>query len=198
MRERASKTALRDRIVAARHGLDATALAEHAHALASVLLSTPTVATARTVAAYVGVGREPGTAPLLAGLERRGVEVLLPVLPKGPEQEPLDWARYTGPDGLVSSRFGLLEPAAPPLGPSAVHRADVVLLPGLAVDTHGMRLGRGGGFYDRVLAQVSVWTCVLLFDDEVLPSGSVPAEPHDVRVDAAATPAGLVLLPPRG
>jgi 5-formyltetrahydrofolate cyclo-ligase len=73
----------------------------------------------------------------------------------------------------------------------AVAGADVVLVPGLAVDANGTRLGRGGGSYDRALGRVPVgtFTCVLLYGNEILPG--VPAEPHDRRVRAAATPAGI-------
>lgn len=78
------------------------------------------------------------------------------------------------------------------LGPDAVLDADVVLLPGLAVDGRGMRLGRGGGSYDRVLARLAAAGAhpaliVLLYDTEV--TARVPEEPHDHPVDAVVTPA---------
>jgi 5-formyltetrahydrofolate cyclo-ligase len=86
---------------------------------------------------------------------------------------------------------GLLEPVAPRLGPAAVATADVVLTPGLAVDRTGMRLGRGGGSYDRALGRVPVgtFTCTLLHDGELVER--VPAAPHDRRVAAAVTPSGI-------
>ncbi len=76
--------------------------------------------------------------------------------------------------------------------------ADVVLVPGLAVAPDGMRLGRGGGSYDRALARVPVdtFTCVLLHDDEV--GLEVPREPHDRPVTAVVSPAGLLRLHLRG
>ncbi|MCW2842415.1 MAG: 5-formyltetrahydrofolate cyclo-ligase, partial [Nocardioides sp.] len=66
--------------------------------------------------------------------------------------------------------------------------------PGLAVSVGGLRMGRGGGSYDRALARVPVgtFTCVLLYDDEV--GLDVPAEAHDRRVTAAATPGGIIRL----
>ena len=68
----------------------------------------------------------------------------------------------------------------------------MVLVPGLAVSPTGMRLGRGGGCYDRALARVPVgtFTCVVLYDDEV--GLDVPSEPHDRRVAAVVSPAGVV------
>jgi 5-formyltetrahydrofolate cyclo-ligase len=89
-----------------------------------------------------------------------------------------------------------LQPVDAVRGPGTVARADVVLVPALAVDTEGNRLGRGGGSYDRALARVGpqVPTIGLLYDDELRPS--VPAEPHDRRVRLVARPGhGLTRLP---
>jgi 5-formyltetrahydrofolate cyclo-ligase len=72
--------------------------------------------------------------------------------------------------------------------------AQAVVVPGLAADRRGMRLGRGGGSYDRVLARTgSAFTVVLLHDGEVV--DIVPADPHDRPVAAAATPGGLIRFP---
>ncbi len=67
---------------------------------------------------------------------------------------PLDWAVYTGRDGLVSGLHRLLEPAGPRLGISAIGQASLVLVPALAVSLAGVRLGKGGGHYDRSLPLV--------------------------------------------
>ena len=119
---------------------------------------------------------------------------LLPLLrPDG----DLDWASYEGPDSLVAGPRGLREPGEPPRGVDAVARADVVLVPALAVDAAGRRLGRGGGSYDRALARVGplVPLIALIYDDELVEQ--VPAEGHDVPVRATARPrAGLTLLAP--
>ncbi len=183
-----AKVAVRDRLLTARGrrslldvGADARALAEH-------LLATPDVRRAATVAAYVSINDEPGTGPLLDGLRAAGKRVVLPVLmPDG----DLDWAAYEGPSSLLPARLGLLEPAGRRLGPESVATADVVLVPGLAVDPRGYRLGRGGGSYDRALGRVPVgtFTCVLLYDDEV--GVEVPTEPHDRPVGWAASPSGV-------
>ena len=128
---------------------------------------SPEVAGAGRVAAYVSVGREPGTGPLIEELSDRGVEVLLPLLQNDGD---LDWALYEGPRALARVARGLLEPTGEQLGLDAVASCDAVLVPGLAVDRGGGRLGRGGGSYDRALARVGAraFTCVLLHDGEVL------------------------------
>src|SRR3546814_11157798 len=101
------------------------------------------------VASHVPFGREPGSGRLLDELLGQGGKVLLTVLLP---DDDLDWAAYSG--SLVQASRGLLEPDGARLGPEAIAEADVVLVPGLAVDGHGIRMGRGGGSYDRALARV--------------------------------------------
>ena len=184
-----AKKALRRRVLETRSTLDARDLAEAAHGLREVLLAASEVAWARRVAVYISVGREPGTGPLIEELSERGVEVLLPLLKADGD---LDWAPYEGPQALARVARGLFEPTSEPLGPDAVATCDAVLVPGLAADRSGTRLGRGGGSYDRVLARVAgrAFTCVLLHDGELLDL-PVPRDRHDVPVAAAATPSGL-------
>lgn len=184
-----AKSALRDQVLAARRRRPLLESAEAARATADQLLAVPEVRRAATVAAYVSVGREPGTGFLLDALAAAGKRVLLPVLLP---DDDLDWAVHTGDPGLVRAGRGLLEPSGPRLGVDAVVSADVVVVPGLAVSSDGMRLGRGGGSYDRVLARLpaDVLTCVLLHPDEL--DRDVPDEPHDRPVDAAVTCEGVV------
>ncbi|WP_175450143.1 5-formyltetrahydrofolate cyclo-ligase [Streptomyces sp. CAI-24] len=189
------KASLRRELLAARALLSTEDVTAAATALASRARALPELADARTVAAYVSVGREPGTRALLDALREQGVRVLLPVLLA---DNDLDWAVYGGAEHLLPAGRGLLEPDGDRLGPAAVVEADAVLLPGLAVDGAGMRLGRGGGSYDRVLARLSAAGAdpaliVLLYADEVV--ARVPVEPHDHPVDAVVTPAGARRFP---
>ncbi len=182
-----AKLALRDQLLVARRHLPVPVIGERARALAQHLLEAPEVRRAATVAAYVSVSSEPGTGPLLDALVAAGKRVVLPrVLP----DLDLDWAAYDGPDRLQGAK-GLLEPDGPSLGPEAVATADAVLVPGLAVDGTGVRLGRGGGCYDRALGRVPVGTfvCVLLNSEEVLET--VPRAAHDRPVNAVATEQGV-------
>ena len=189
-RTAARKLALRDQLVTARKRRPLVEVSESALALAENLLAAPEVRRAATVAVYVAVGGEPGTGPLLDRLVALGKRVILPVVL--PDFD-LDWATYDGPESLERRR-GLLEPVGRRLGPEAVATADVVLTPGLAVDRRGMRLGRGGGCYDRALGRVPVGTfvCALLYDGELV--DELPAAPHDRPVTAVVTPAGITRL----
>ncbi|MGH3361761.1 MAG: 5-formyltetrahydrofolate cyclo-ligase [Nocardioides sp.] len=182
------KLALRDQLVTARNRLTVAEIGAAGGRIAEHLLAAPEVRRAATVAAYVSVGAEPGTGVLLDALLKQGKRVILPVLlPDG----DLDWAVHRDSTDLRAGRFGILEPAGPRLGVDAIATADAVLVPGLAVSDTGLRLGRGGGSYDRALARVPVgtFTCVLLHDDEV--GRDVPGEPHDRHVAAAVTPSGI-------
>jgi 5-formyltetrahydrofolate cyclo-ligase len=186
---------LRRELLAVRSRLTTDDVREAATALAEHALELPELAHARTVAAYVSVGSEPGTLALLDALLAHGARVLLPALL--PDND-LDWGAYAGEGSLArirhAGKMALFEPVGERLGPDAVTDADVVLLPGLAVDTRGMRLGRGGGSYDRVLARLDragahPVLVVLLYDAEVVEH--VPEEAHDRPVHAVVTPSGL-------
>ena len=190
---RARKTALRDRLVTARGRRSLLEVSQAARAIAEHLMVTSDLRRAATVAAYVSVDTEPGTGPLLDRLRAMGRRVVVPVVL--PDLD-LDWAVYDGPDSLARARRGLLEPTGPRLGLEAVATADVVLTPGLAVDRRGMRLGQGGGCYDRALGRVPVgtFTCTLLYDGELL--DEVPSDAHDRPVTAVVTPSGLTRIAP--
>jgi len=183
------KAALRGNLLARRRRLAVADLVDNAAAIAARALAAPEIARAATVAAYVSVGREPGTGSLLDALVARGHRVLLPVLRRDGD---LDWCRYTDSASLAPAARGLLEPVGSRLGVEAIGQADAVLCPGLAVDRNGLRLGRGGGSYDRALARVirPTWVAVLLYDYEVIER--VPIDLHDKRVDAAITPSRVV------
>jgi 5-formyltetrahydrofolate cyclo-ligase len=185
------KAALRTRLLAARARLSAEQRAEAARAIRDTLLSRPEVQMAGTIAAYYSVGAEPDTRGLVYALWKRGSYVVLPVLRADGD---LDWASYEGPDSLVPGPRGLREPGEPPRGVGAVARSDVVLVPALAVDQAGNRLGRGGGSYDRALARVGplIPLIALIYDDELV--DHVPAEPHDVPVRAAVSPANGITV----
>ncbi len=186
----AAKAQLRRRLSAARSAVPAAVREAEAAALAGTSLDQCWAGSPVTVCAYWPVGSEPGSPELLDRLRCRGCQVLLPVVgaPGGP-RAPLDWAEYTGPGALRAGPLGLREPEGPLLGHAAIARAGLVLVPALAVDHRGVRLGRGGGYYDRTLPLATAGTTLIAVvrDDEVLPW--LPAEPHDVPVTAVLTPA---------
>jgi len=189
-----TKTQLRAEILLARRTLAPQLHDAEAHALSGRLPAL--IGAGETVCAYVPVGSEPGSAELIDSLLRREVRVLLPIArhDAAGTPVPLQWGEYR-PGGLVEARFGLREPAQPWLPAEAIAAATVVLVPALAVDRAGVRLGRGAGFYDRSLplADQAARLVAVVRDDEIV--DRLPAEPHDVRMTHALTPdGGLVAL----
>ncbi|MBM0230155.1 MULTISPECIES: 5-formyltetrahydrofolate cyclo-ligase [Micromonospora] len=184
-----AKRDMRIALLAHRRSLTAARRAEAAARVQAELVSLVRRLRPARMTAYVPVASEPGgpdlPAVLRAALEP-AAELLLPVLR---DDLDLDWAAYTDPESLVAAGRGLREPVGPRLGRSAVADAGLVVVPALAVDHRGLRLGRGGGSYDRALARVPVTTVTvaLLHDGELV--ASVPAQPHDRPVRAVITPA---------
>ncbi|WP_435821516.1 5-formyltetrahydrofolate cyclo-ligase [Micromonospora musae] len=197
-----AKRDMRARLLARRRELTADARSVAAARVQAELVSLVRRLRPIRVTAYVPVGSEPGgpelPEALRAALPADG-ELLLPVLL--PDLD-LDWAAYDGPEALVAAGRGMREPTGRRLGPEAIVDAELVVLPAVAVDLAGVRLGRGGGSYDRALARLpeAALTVVPLHDGELV--SVLPAEPHDRPVRAVVTPAeGLRTLdaaPPSG
>ncbi len=182
------KQTWRTRLREARGALSADARATRDAALTAGALRLAAAA-GRTVCAYMPIGPEPGGPTLVSTLADAGHEVLLPIVP--PKRGPLEWARYDG--DFARGPLGLREPTGPRLGVEAIGSAALVLVPGLAVDRRGIRLGNGAGYYDRSLPYARAPLVMLLDDDELVER--LPAEPHDRRVTAVLLPnAGLVTL----
>ncbi|MEV5051842.1 5-formyltetrahydrofolate cyclo-ligase [Arthrobacter sp. LAR12-1-1.1] len=157
-------------------------------------------------AVYLGVGAEPPTLPLLTAMTVAGHRVLLPVC------EPdisLSWVYWTPQSGFVRSRYApIQEPVGERHSTAVMRDATAVILPATAVDFSGNRIGQGGGYYDKFLAAlaamspasgaasdaVALPTAAVVYDTEVLPAGSIPAESFDRKVDVALTPGGIIRL----
>lgn len=153
-----------------------------------------------TVAAYLSTGSEPGTLQLVAWLAAHRVRVLLPVLsplPDGSRRTGPAWAPYGGPDALRVGPYAIPEPTTDLVPAEGLAEAEVLICSGLAANSLGDRLGRGGGWYDRALGHASqsatVW--VLQNVDEVLET--IPTHRWDRRVDAIVTPSGMLTCEPR-
>lgn len=148
----------------------------------------------RAVAGYLARSDEPSIDALLAAFIARGVAVYLPRV----VDDQLAWVAVTDLEGIEPGRFGIREPR---------HEADIefpdvdlILLPALAVDRCGVRLGQGGGYYDRALAHVpspfdgGPYRIAVVSDEGI--RDRIPREPHDVLVDAALTPNGITWFTP--
>ncbi|OBE91928.1 5-formyltetrahydrofolate cyclo-ligase [Mycobacterium sp. 852002-10029_SCH5224772] len=193
------KAALREQLLAARRRVADDVRAAEAQLLREKLEALENRMTSdSTVCAYVPVGTEPGSIELLNMLLHRAGRVLLPVARTTADNTPLplSWGEYR-PGTLTTGRWGLLEPPQPWLPASALAEAGLVLVPALAVDRGGVRLGRGRGFYDRSLGgrDPRAPLVAVVRDAELL--DEIPAAPHDVPMTHALTPqGGLIALDP--
>ncbi|GAA1187699.1 hypothetical protein GCM10009674_28580 [Nesterenkonia xinjiangensis] len=194
----AAKRQVRGRVRDARRALGAEARRRLGDALARVLEEH--VPAGSRVAAYLPMPEEPDVRPFLAHHLARGGEVALPRVAETAEPQ-LEWVDWTLE---APTRRHPVLPLDEPEGPGReIERLLdqgplLMLLPALAVDTRGHRLGQGGGYYDRLFARldaagrltdVAAWAVV--GPGEVLPPGTFPVEAHDLQVEAVVTPERL-------
>lgn len=179
----AGKAACRRAVLARRAGLAPDVRARGDAERSARLLGAPVLAGARCLTVYLSAGTEPNTSDLLQALAVRGRRVLLPRLrPDGGLDLVVDdGTRRPGLRGTVE-----------PTGPAVPERPDVWIVPALAVSRAGVRLGRGGGAYDRVLPP-GVPVIALLHAGELV--DALPAEPHDRPVTHVALPDALLTVP---
>ncbi|NUO55252.1 MAG: 5-formyltetrahydrofolate cyclo-ligase [Hamadaea sp.] len=181
----ADKATVRSALLTARRERTVDQLADASRRVVAHLSDLVRTTQPAVIAAYEPFGTEPGvhldgSLPALLAAASGAPRVLVPVLMS---DNDLDWRDWNDPGER--------------LGPAAIAEAELIIVPALAVDRTGVRLGRGGGSYDRALARVPTGTPVLalLHDGELV--HRLPAQPHDRRVTAVVTPLGGMIPLPR-
>jgi 5-formyltetrahydrofolate cyclo-ligase len=176
-----AKRALRREILAERDRLADDERAAMSASIADRLLAMDELREARIVMAFWSFGSEVDTLPLLERLEAEGKQVALPRI----EDRDVEPVAYAAGDPLSATSFGAKEPASGRrLEPSGL---DVVVVPGVAFDRGGGRVGYGAGFYDRLLGRVreDTFAVAVAFGLQVV--DRVPAGGTDRHVDAVVT-----------
>jgi 5-formyltetrahydrofolate cyclo-ligase len=171
-------------------------IGEHADSFRDQVLALPEMQGIRCASIYASRAFEPGTLPLVLALHARGVEVLMPRLGEGLAR---GWGAFTSAEDVTERAPGRPpEPSGAFLPSARLADADVVIVPALGVDTLGTRLGQGGGWYDRALADArpGVPLIALVFDDEFHDAATraLPREWHDVPVTIAVTPSTVARI----
>ena len=148
------------------------------------VLASEEVKAATVVASYISYGTEPETGDLNQALLASGKKLLLPRLLK---DNDLEWVQWNGATHSLAKNGKVSEPAGAKFSDEAA--INVVIVPTLAIDRTGVRLGQGGGSYDRALSRLgsSCWKVGLIYAVE-LSATPLPSEVHDQKLDAAATP----------
>jgi 5-formyltetrahydrofolate cyclo-ligase len=142
---------------------------------------------ARIVLLFAPLPDEPDLWPLVRAALAEPKQVCLPRF--DPAESTYQARPIRGLAELAPGRFGVLEPREDRAA-MALNRLDLALVPGVAFDVRGWRLGRGKGFYDRLLAQVPGWKCGVALDEQIVEA--VPVGPHDVRLNCILTPTRLI------
>ena len=187
------KAQLRTRVRQALRSMDPGNRAEEAVAIRNALRTWPAWVGARTVLGFLTLAAEVDLRPLLAEAIGRGVMVAVPVSDADGSMRPCRLASLEAAD-LETDAMGIAVPRR--REPVATDSIDVVIVPGLAFDPQGRRLGRGGGFYDRFLPSVprkaaTVGVCFGLKRVEAVPAG-----PSDARVEWLAGSTGVAAAQP--
>ena len=172
-------------------GLSLGQAAEDSQAVCHLILESDAWQQAAQLLLYIPISGEIDINPLVKkGLEI-GKKIALPRF--SPENNAYEACAIPNLGELVMGKFGIPEPS---LGCQKMDtkQLDLVIVGGVAFDGLGGRLGRGGGFFDRLLADVSARKCGVCFDQQVHPD--VPVERHDVKMDMIATPSGWLAPPP--
>jgi len=151
----------------------------------NVIVRAPEIESARTIASYISYEYEPSTVEINEAFLRSGKVLVLPRI-KG---DQLEWVTWDGDPANLLTKKKISEPVGQAL--SDLSQIQAVIVPALRIDQSGYRLGQGGGYYDRALVHLKAWKIGLVHAGE-LTSEVLPREPHDVPLDAAATPSIVV------
>jgi 5-formyltetrahydrofolate cyclo-ligase len=151
----------------------------------NVILKTPEIASASTIASYVSYDFEPSTVEINEAFLRDGKTLVLPRI----NGDHLEWVKWNGDPNQLNSRKKIVEPLGQAL--NDLSQITTVIVPALRIDQSGYRLGQGGGYYDRALPDLVAWKIGLVYAGE-LNSEELPHEAHDIPLDAAASPSIVV------
>ena len=151
----------------------------------NVILKAPEIEGASTIASYISYDYEPSTVEINEAFLRDGKTLVLPRI----TGDQLEWVKWDGNPNNLTTKKKISEPIGAPIDDLSTIAAIVV--PALRIDQSGYRLGQGGGYYDRALPHLKAWKIGLVYAGE-LNSEELPHEPHDIPLDAAASPSIVV------
>lgn len=159
---------------------------EAARAIGQRLLNVGALGTARAVGLYGPIRGEVPVRECFTALRRKAMAIYFP---RVAEETRLEFARIDAWEQLVRGYRGICEPD-PSLPAVPIRELDVLVIPGVAFDLEGRRLGWGKGFYDRALRGYRGFRIGLAYDFQILES--LPEDPHDERVDAVISEKRLI------
>ncbi|KZE48437.1 5-formyltetrahydrofolate cyclo-ligase [Brevibacillus parabrevis] len=188
MDQKTNKKQLRSHILERRKAIPASEREQYSAHICRHLLENERIASAKTIFAFHPFGDEVDILPFIREAMNRGQEVWLPLALV--EQRRLIPYRFTGEHMLRQGVYGIMEPDPEKAEAADVSLLEAVVVPGVAFDTHGGRMGYGGGFYDRFLAGLDTLPFLVGVGFSMQVVEHVPVEPHDIRLDGIVTEKG--------
>lgn len=176
-----TKEVLRARVRAARRALSPTAVDAASRQIAERVISLPEFSRARVVGCYVALPHEVQTADLIARCWRAGKKTCVPAFDA--TARGYLWAWLDDGEPMVKGPAGIPQPET--MRKALPAELELMVVPAVAFDRAGRRLGHGGGHYDRLLAQCPGFKVGIAFEVQVVEE--VPSRPHDVAVDVVVT-----------
>lgn len=147
-----------------------------------------------TIALYLSNPTEPPTHYTIKKLTQKGHTIILPICQKN---KTLNWAKYTQKTHFIPSKYTpTLEPQTNQTNQTTLNKAEIILVPALAIDYQGNRLGQGGGFYDKALSQINnseKKIFGIIFNTEYFPQTTLPHDTQDIKVQGIITEKKIVL-----
>jgi len=187
--KKADKKQLRTHIMEARKTMSPEERKLRSERACSHLLACEQVVSSKAIMAFYPFGAELDILPFIEQAKKQGQEIWLPLT--RPSERRLVPYVFSGPEMLKQGVYGIWEPDPEKAVPADVEKLDVVLVPGVAFDRSGGRMGYGGGYYDRFLAGLMHRPFLLGIGFSMQVVDHVPLEPHDIPLDALVTEEGL-------
>ena len=176
-----SKDEIRAAIKAKRRALSYDDVKQKSGSITDNLLSLPFFSDAKTVMVYLSAFKEPDTSGVIDYLYRSGKKIVVPI--SNTDNYTITPSYLASPDKLTRGAYGIREPQE--VLTADINDIDIALIPGIAFDARGMRVGFGKGYYDRFLEQFKGIKIGICYDFQML--GFVPASEHDVEMDIIIT-----------
>lgn len=175
------KDELRERMRKMRRALTAEEISAKSAKISDFLFSLDVIKDAQTVCTFISAFREPDTIGIIKKLLSSGKEVVVPITDTKTNTLSLSYIKNT--EELKSGAFGILEPSV--IYPASADSLDAVLVPALALDRRGGRIGFGKGYYDRLLENTDAVKIALCYEFQLFER--VPVDEHDVPMDIIIT-----------
>ncbi|MGA2791770.1 MAG: 5-formyltetrahydrofolate cyclo-ligase [Candidatus Bathyarchaeia archaeon] len=189
------KRMLRTQMLALRNSKPASELDQLSSKITARLLELPKVKEARTISTYLDIGSEVRTRGLVGWALENGKRLIVPVVDQANQR--LIFSEFKAPEELERGAHGIPEPKSEFRRPVALEQADVILVPGVAWDQRGFRIGYGAGYYDRSInaLRTHIATIGLAYDFQFI--SNVPRSRYDQRVDRIVTESRIIDTTPK-